>query len=76
METAPFKTNVRKLKALGLTISHDTGYELSPRGRASLATHRGPAGAEPRATLLKFSRRLGAADRGSLVGVGTALTLG
>ena len=28
-ETAPFKSNVRKLKALGLTISHDTGYTLT-----------------------------------------------
>ena len=25
---------MRKLKALGLTISHSPGYELSPRGRA------------------------------------------
>lgn len=33
-ETKPFKDHVRKLKALGLTISHDPGYELSPRGRA------------------------------------------
>lgn len=31
-----FKANVRKLKALGLTISHSPGYELSPRGRAYL----------------------------------------
>lgn len=36
-ETAPFKTNVRKLKELGLTISHSPGYELSPRGAAYLA---------------------------------------
>jgi hypothetical protein len=35
-ETAPFKNDVRKLKALGLTISHSPGYELSPRGRALL----------------------------------------
>ncbi|MGF1485177.1 MAG: ASCH domain-containing protein [Opitutales bacterium] len=28
------KTNVRKLKNLGRTISHQPGYELSPRGRA------------------------------------------
>ncbi len=35
-ERAPFKTDVRKLKRLGLTISHDVGYELSPRGRAFL----------------------------------------
>lgn len=34
---AIFKPNVRKLKALGLTISHDPGYELSPRGKAVLA---------------------------------------
>jgi hypothetical protein len=31
-ETAAFKNDVRKLKALGLTISHSPGYELSPRG--------------------------------------------
>jgi hypothetical protein len=35
-ETAPFKNDVRKLKALGLTISHSPGYELSPRGQALL----------------------------------------
>ena len=32
-ETAKFKADVRKLKALGLTISLEVGYELSPRGR-------------------------------------------
>ena len=32
-----WKANVRKLKALGLTISHSPGYELSPRGKALLA---------------------------------------
>jgi hypothetical protein len=37
-ETAPFKADVRKLKALGLTRSLPVGYELSPRGRAVLAT--------------------------------------
>jgi hypothetical protein len=31
-----FKPNVRKLKELGLTISHERGYELSPRGKAVL----------------------------------------
>ena len=31
------KPNVRKLKNLGLTISHDPGYSLSPRGRVILA---------------------------------------
>ncbi len=35
-QTAPFKNDVRKLKALGLTISHSPGYELSPRGWALL----------------------------------------
>ena len=32
LETAPFKSNVRKLKALGLTLSHDTGYTLTSLG--------------------------------------------
>ncbi|HSJ71967.1 MAG TPA: hypothetical protein VLA29_10025 [Acidimicrobiia bacterium] len=31
-----FKDDVRKLKALGLTISHSPGYELSPRGKTLL----------------------------------------
>jgi hypothetical protein len=31
-----FKRNVRKLKGLGLTISLDVGYRLSPRGKAFL----------------------------------------
>ena len=30
----PFKLDVRKLKALGITISLDVGYRLSPRGEA------------------------------------------
>jgi hypothetical protein len=30
------KQNIRKLKNLGLTTSHEPGYELSPRGRAVL----------------------------------------
>ena len=30
------KTNIRKLKNLGLTISHQPGYELSPRGKVVL----------------------------------------
>lgn len=36
LETARFKANVRKLKALGLTESLEVGYRLSPRGRAVL----------------------------------------
>jgi len=35
-ETQPFKLDVRKLKNLGLTISLNPGYRLSPRGRAYL----------------------------------------
>jgi hypothetical protein len=31
-----FKTDVRKLKKLGLTQSFEVGYEISPRGRAYL----------------------------------------
>lgn len=34
MERARFKTNVRKLKGLGLTESLEIGYRLSPRGEA------------------------------------------
>jgi hypothetical protein len=37
-ETPAFKRDVRKLKELGLTESLRTGYRLSPRGRALLAT--------------------------------------
>ena len=35
-ETAPFKLDVRKLKAMGLTVSFAVGYEVSPRGRTYL----------------------------------------
>lgn len=35
-ETEGFKTDVRKLKKLGLTQSFEVGYGLSPRGRAFL----------------------------------------
>jgi biotin operon repressor len=37
-ERADFKQHVRRLKALGLTISLDIGYRLSPRGQAYLAS--------------------------------------
>jgi hypothetical protein len=30
------KLNIRKLKNMGLTISHDVGYEISPLGREVL----------------------------------------
>jgi hypothetical protein len=36
-ETAPFKTDVRKLKELGLTESLPVGYRISPRGATVLA---------------------------------------
>lgn len=36
LEKRDFKDEVRKLKELGLTISHSPGYEVSPRGQAVL----------------------------------------
>jgi hypothetical protein len=44
-----FKTDVRRLKQLGLTISLEVGYRLSPRGRALLdyLTSRRTATAQP-----------------------------
>ena len=36
-ETQPFKIDVRKLKKLGLTMSFEVGYEVSPRGKKFLA---------------------------------------
>ena len=39
-EMAPFKLDVRKLKNLGLTISLEKGYRLSPRGEAYLRHER------------------------------------
>ena len=41
MERLPFKANVRKLKALGLTESLEVGYRLSPRGEALLSADAG-----------------------------------
>jgi hypothetical protein len=35
-EMLPYKADVRKLKALGLTLSLPVGYRLSPRGQAYL----------------------------------------
>lgn len=37
VEKAKLKSNIRRLKALGLTESLDMGYRLSPRGQAWLA---------------------------------------
>jgi hypothetical protein len=42
-ETQPFKLDVRKLKNLGLTLSLERGYRLSPRGEAYLAAIAGRA---------------------------------
>lgn len=36
-ELLPMKSDIRRLKALGLTISLQVGYRLSPRGEAYLA---------------------------------------
>ena len=40
LDKPTFKNNVRKLKALGLTISHSPGYEVSPRGWADQSLSR------------------------------------
>jgi hypothetical protein len=45
MEKLAFKSRVRKLKALGLTISLDKGYRLSPRGQAVLSQMGSPTDA-------------------------------
>jgi hypothetical protein len=48
-ETAPFKANVRKLKALGLTESLEVGYRLSPLGKQLVSwLRRKPARRSPR----------------------------
>ncbi len=47
-ETQPFKTDVRKLKNLGLTESLPVGYRISPRGEVVLAALRtAPTGGAP-----------------------------
>ena len=50
-----FKTDVRKLKKLGLTQSFEVGYELSPRGRAYLDAK--PAAKRKRAAAKTRTRR-------------------
>ncbi len=51
-ERLAFKADVRKLKALGLTESLETGYRLSPRGLAWIAAARsgGPSPGSPPTT--------------------------
>lgn len=39
LEKAEFKARIARLKTLGLTISLETGYRLSPRGEALLAAN-------------------------------------
>jgi len=46
-EVAPFKLDVRKLKALGLTESLEIGYRISPRGQALLDGLRASDAVEP-----------------------------
>ncbi len=41
-ELASFKRDVRKLKNLGLTISHEVGYELSALGKDILESGSAP----------------------------------
>lgn len=41
-ELLPMKADIRKVKALGLTISLQVGYRLSPRGEAYLAAQEQP----------------------------------
>lgn len=47
-ETLDLKARVRRLKALGLTISHEVGYELSDLGRRYLEKVDGRAAGPPR----------------------------
>lgn len=48
-EVGPFKLDVRKLKALGLTESLEVGYRIAPRGEELLAHLRGEgSGGAPR----------------------------
>jgi hypothetical protein len=42
-ELQDFKLHVRKLKTLGLTLSLEVGYRLSPRGEAYVQAARAPA---------------------------------
>lgn len=72
--TPEFKTDVRKLKELGLTESLDIGYRLSPRGATVVDTERRARGGrarrrtpEPEGTPLP---RVGAAARRALLAAG------
>ncbi|WP_191253647.1 hypothetical protein [Amycolatopsis oliviviridis] len=41
-EKEPLKVGIRKLKGLGLTLSLEVGYRISPRGAAYLRLIEGP----------------------------------
>lgn len=64
-ETQPFKRDVRKLKNLGLTISLEVGYRLSPRGRAFLRTlpKKSPGSSSPGRTRRIHPARVGSSAR-------------
>jgi NTP pyrophosphatase (non-canonical NTP hydrolase) len=53
-DRASFKLDVRKLKNLGLTLSLETGYRLSPRGAAYLDATRRPQPSARRVDLQAF----------------------
>lgn len=59
-ETAPFKTDVRKLKEKGLTESLAIGYRLSPRGEAVVDHGRPPRDRAPRPAGTPLPRTIGA----------------
>lgn len=71
-ETAPFKTDVRKLKEKGLTESLAIGYRISPRGAAVL-DHGGPPRERSRPAGTPLPRSIGAPATRSLraQGLGT-----
>ncbi len=55
-ETLDFKARVRRLKALGLTISHEVGYELSDSARLHLASSRAATPPPPAAAARRSPR--------------------
>jgi hypothetical protein len=67
LDTPRFKRRVRQLKGLGLTISLDVGYRISPRGEAFLRSL-GDRKARPSVTRRTTSRSIGVSDSQPLVG--------
>ena len=65
-ETQDFKTDVRKLKELGLTESLAIGYRLSPRGEAVLDHGGPPRERAPRPEGTPLPRTIGAPATGAL----------